>query len=158
MQCPVLQCNPARTPAKIIKPDPFWVYCSLARSLQFLTFTRPDITFIVQQICLYMHDPRETHFHALKHILRYVRGSLDHGVQLHASPSSDLQIGAGPQSPDGPPPIFAYFLGITSSLRHLKDKESSSGHMQSPNIMAWPRLLPRHVGYKISFASFDAHR
>ena len=90
MQCPVLQCNPARTPAEIIKPDPFWVYCSLARALQFLTFNRPDITFIVQQICLYMHDTREPHFYALKRILRYVRGSLDHGVQLHASPSSDL--------------------------------------------------------------------
>ncbi|GKE50571.1 ribonuclease H-like domain-containing protein [Tanacetum coccineum] len=26
----------------------------------------------VQQICLYMHDPREPHFAALKRILRYV--------------------------------------------------------------------------------------
>ncbi|GJY57106.1 ribonuclease H-like domain-containing protein [Tanacetum coccineum] len=35
----------------------------------------------VQQICLYMHDPKEPHFAALKRILRYVRGTVTH---LHA--------------------------------------------------------------------------
>lgn len=44
----------------------------------------------MQQICLYIHDPREPHLHALKCILRYVKGTLDHGLQLHVSPSSDL--------------------------------------------------------------------
>ncbi|GJZ34670.1 ribonuclease H-like domain-containing protein [Tanacetum coccineum] len=34
----------------------------LAGSLQYLTFTRPDISYVVQQICLFMHDPREPHF------------------------------------------------------------------------------------------------
>nr|GEY40197.1 ribonuclease H-like domain-containing protein [Tanacetum cinerariifolium] len=46
------------------------LYRSLASSLQYLTFTRPDISYAVQQICLYMHDPREPHFSALKRILR----------------------------------------------------------------------------------------
>ncbi|GKF12435.1 ribonuclease H-like domain-containing protein, partial [Tanacetum coccineum] len=36
----------------------------------YVTFTRPDITYAVQQVCLYMHDPREPHFSALKRILR----------------------------------------------------------------------------------------
>ncbi|GJR86294.1 ribonuclease H-like domain-containing protein, partial [Tanacetum coccineum] len=30
----------------------------------------PDITYAVQQVCIYMHDPREPHFSALKRILR----------------------------------------------------------------------------------------
>ncbi|GJY23109.1 vacuolar protein sorting-associated protein 62, partial [Tanacetum coccineum] len=30
-------------------------------------------------VCLYMHDPRDPHFTALKRILRYVRGTLDYG-------------------------------------------------------------------------------
>nr|GEV87029.1 ribonuclease H-like domain-containing protein [Tanacetum cinerariifolium] len=59
-------------------------------SLQYLTFTRPDISYDVQQICLYMHDPRDPHFTALKHILRYVRGTIDHGLQLHVSSTSQL--------------------------------------------------------------------
>ncbi|GJY15554.1 ribonuclease H-like domain-containing protein [Tanacetum coccineum] len=48
------------------------LYRSLARGLQYLTFTRPDLSYAVQQIFLYNHDPRETHFAALKRILRYV--------------------------------------------------------------------------------------
>nr|GEV13183.1 ribonuclease H-like domain-containing protein [Tanacetum cinerariifolium] len=44
-----------------------------------------DLSYAVQQICLYMHDPRDAHFTALKRILCYVRGSLDYGMQLHTS-------------------------------------------------------------------------
>lgn len=34
------------------------LYRSLAGALQYLTFTRPDIAYAVQQCCLFMHDPR----------------------------------------------------------------------------------------------------
>jgi hypothetical protein len=37
---------------------------SLDRALQYLTFTRPDITYTAQQICLHMHDPWESHLAA----------------------------------------------------------------------------------------------
>nr|GEX86836.1 ribonuclease H-like domain-containing protein [Tanacetum cinerariifolium] len=66
------------------------LYRSLAGSLQYLTFTRPDITYIVQQVCLYTHDPREPHFSALKRILRYVQGTLDYGLQLFSSTTDSL--------------------------------------------------------------------
>nr|GEW72155.1 ribonuclease H-like domain-containing protein [Tanacetum cinerariifolium] len=41
-------------------------------------------------VCLYMHDPREPHLSALKQILRYVRGTLDHGLQLFSSFTTSL--------------------------------------------------------------------
>nr|GEY45352.1 hypothetical protein [Tanacetum cinerariifolium] len=41
-----------------------------------------DLSYVVQHVCLYMHDPRDPHFTALKRILRYVRGTLDYGLQL----------------------------------------------------------------------------
>nr|GEV17512.1 ribonuclease H-like domain-containing protein [Tanacetum cinerariifolium] len=66
------------------------LYRSLAGSLQYLTFTRLDISYAVQQVCLYMHDPRESHLSALKRILRYVRGTLDYGLQLFSSLTTDL--------------------------------------------------------------------
>ncbi|GKE63443.1 ribonuclease H-like domain-containing protein, partial [Tanacetum coccineum] len=44
----------------------------------------------VQHACLYMHDPREPHFSALKQILQYVRGTLDYGLQLFSSSNTDL--------------------------------------------------------------------
>jgi hypothetical protein len=60
-------------------------YRSLACTLQYLTFTRPDIAFAVQQICLYMHDPREPHLAALKRILRYLQGTMSLGLTMRRS-------------------------------------------------------------------------
>ncbi|GKA36229.1 ribonuclease H-like domain-containing protein, partial [Tanacetum coccineum] len=66
------------------------LYRSLEVSLRYLPFTRPDISYAVQQVCLYMHDPQEPHFLALKRILRYVRGTLDYGLQLFSSSTTSL--------------------------------------------------------------------
>ena len=67
-------------------------YRSLAGALQYLTFTRPDLTYAVQQICLHMHDPQESHLAALKRLLRYVRGTVGFGLVLHRSPTSELVV------------------------------------------------------------------
>ncbi|GKB32673.1 ribonuclease H-like domain-containing protein [Tanacetum coccineum] len=91
-------CNPCRTPVDTESKlgsdgDPVsdpTLYRSLAGALQYLTFTRPDISYAVQQVCLYMHDPRAPHFTALKRILRYVRGTLTFGLQIHASTTAQL--------------------------------------------------------------------
>jgi hypothetical protein len=58
---------------------------SIAEALQYLTFTWPDITYVVQQICLHMHDPRGHHLTAMKHILRYLRGMPDFGFSRSSS-------------------------------------------------------------------------
>ncbi|KAK1615996.1 hypothetical protein QYE76_021513 [Lolium multiflorum] len=65
-------------------------YMSLAGALQYLTLTRPDISYVVQQICLYMHAPRKPHIALVKRVLRYVRGTLDFGLHLRASSSTAL--------------------------------------------------------------------
>jgi hypothetical protein len=53
------------------------LYRSLVGALKYLTFTRPDITYAVQQVCLHMHDPRELHLSAVKRILCYLQGTPD---------------------------------------------------------------------------------
>ena len=60
-------------------------YRSLAGALQYLTFTRPDISYAVQQVCLFMHDPKTQHMSALKRIIRYIHGTIDFGLHLHPS-------------------------------------------------------------------------
>ncbi|GKD00394.1 ribonuclease H-like domain-containing protein [Tanacetum coccineum] len=92
--------NPSRTPVDIesklrddgdLVSDPT-LYRSLTGALQYLTFTRPDISYTVQKVCLHMHDPQELHFSALKRILRYVHGTLDHGLQLFSSSTISLVV------------------------------------------------------------------
>ncbi|XP_048613467.1 uncharacterized mitochondrial protein AtMg00810-like [Brassica napus] len=36
----------------------------------------------VQQLCLFMHDPRESHLQALKRVIRYLKGTTHMGLQL----------------------------------------------------------------------------
>nr|GEU89148.1 ribonuclease H-like domain-containing protein [Tanacetum cinerariifolium] len=94
----MVNCNPIWTPIDTESKlgsdgDPVsdpTLYRSLAGSLQYLTFTRPNISYAVQQVCLYMHDPRESHFDSLKRILRYVRGTLGYGLQLFSSSTTNL--------------------------------------------------------------------
>jgi hypothetical protein len=57
-------------------------YRSLADALQYLTLTRPDLAYAVQQVCLFMHDPREPHLAMLKRVLRYVKGTLPTGLHI----------------------------------------------------------------------------
>jgi hypothetical protein len=57
-------------------------YHSLAGALQYLTLTRPDLPYAVQQVCLFMHDPREPHLAMLKLVLRYVKGTLSTGLHI----------------------------------------------------------------------------
>ncbi|GJZ56988.1 ribonuclease H-like domain-containing protein [Tanacetum coccineum] len=95
-QAHMVNFNPTRTPVdtqSIVGPDddPVFdpaLYRSLADGLQYLTFTHPDISYAVQQIFLYINDPRELHLASLKRVLRYVYGTLDFGLQIYALSST----------------------------------------------------------------------
>lgn len=73
---------------------------NLAGALQYLTFTRLDITYYavqldityyaVQQVCLHMHDLKKDHMAALERILRYLRGTISHGIHLYKSSLTGL--------------------------------------------------------------------
>lgn len=59
-------------------------------SLQYLAFTRPDITFDVNIICQAMHSPDERHWQGVKNILRYLNATADLQFFILASPSNSL--------------------------------------------------------------------
>ncbi|GJX83605.1 ribonuclease H-like domain-containing protein [Tanacetum coccineum] len=94
----MFNCNTSRTPVDTESKlgdtgdvvSDLTLYRSLAGSLQYLTFTRPNISYVVQQVYLHMHDPREPHLSALKRILHYVYGTLDYGLQLFSSSTKYL--------------------------------------------------------------------
>jgi hypothetical protein len=55
-------------------------YRQLIGSLMYLVNTRPDICFAVNTLSQYMVEPRSVHMVGAKHILRYVAGIMDFGL------------------------------------------------------------------------------
>lgn len=70
-------------------PDPK-EYRGLVGSLQYLSFTRPDLCYAVNRLSQYMHMPTTEHWAAVKRILRYLAGTLDHGIFLRKGNSLSL--------------------------------------------------------------------
>jgi histone deacetylase 1/2 len=74
----------------VLSSDDATKYRSLVGGLQYLTMTRPDLSFVVNKVCQYLHEPRTPHMSAVKRILRYVRYTIDSGLQLFATTSTLL--------------------------------------------------------------------
>ncbi|KAM1213133.1 hypothetical protein ACFXTH_004514 [Malus domestica] len=67
------------------------LYRSIVGALQYLTFTRPDIAFSVHQVAQFMQCPMESHYLAVKRILRYLNGTQHYGLQYT---KGDLELNA----------------------------------------------------------------
>ncbi|XP_058777060.1 uncharacterized mitochondrial protein AtMg00810-like [Vicia villosa] len=84
-------CAPVSTPmqstCKLTKAgspafgDPY-MYRSVVGALRYATLTRPDIAYAVNKVCQFMAHPLDTHWVEVKRILRYLKGTLTHGLQL----------------------------------------------------------------------------
>jgi transposase InsO family protein len=66
------------------------LYRKLVGSLVYLTITRPDISFAVQQVSQFLQTPRHLHLTAVRRIIRYVHGTPTRGLFFPASNSTHL--------------------------------------------------------------------
>ncbi|XP_019175785.1 PREDICTED: uncharacterized protein LOC109171109 [Ipomoea nil] len=94
----MVDCKPVATPVSSAKPvegpvvpyaDPTH-YRSLAGALQYLTVTRPDLSYAVNRLCQHMHAPTTADWAGLKRVLRYVNGTLNLGLHISCSESLDI--------------------------------------------------------------------
>jgi hypothetical protein len=81
--------KPARTPcvsgSKMSKFDGDLLsnpteFRHIVGALQYVTLTRPDIAYSVNQLCQHMHAPTSTHLTAAKRVLRYLKGTINCGL------------------------------------------------------------------------------
>jgi hypothetical protein len=61
------------------------IYCQLIGSLMYLVNTRLDISFAINPLSRFMVDPRRVHWIAAKHVLRYLRGTMEYGLLYERS-------------------------------------------------------------------------
>lgn len=67
------------------------LYRSLVGKLNFLTNTRPDLSYSVQTLSQFMQHPSVSHFSALQHLLNYVHSTAGQGIFLKAGDQLTLQ-------------------------------------------------------------------
>lgn len=67
-------------------------YRQIVGALQYLTMTRPELTYAVNQACQFMHSPTTTHLQAVKRILWYIKRTIDLGN--HLTPISSFTLHA----------------------------------------------------------------
>ncbi|XP_026419650.1 uncharacterized protein LOC113315603 [Papaver somniferum] len=96
----MLGCKPCKTPVPQVQRVSVFdgtalsddsSYRSLVGGLQYLTLTRPDISFDVNYVSQFLHCPTYVHLQLAKRILRYIKGSLGQGLTFSAGNCSNLQ-------------------------------------------------------------------
>jgi hypothetical protein len=60
---------------------------SVVGALQYLTLTRPDISFAVNKVCQFLHASTMVHWAAVKRILRYLKSCTRVGLRIIKSRS-----------------------------------------------------------------------
>jgi hypothetical protein len=98
----MMNCHPVSTP-----PDPHIILRDKANNedhefegpyqqaigclMYAMVLTRDDITFAVTRCAQYSSKPRLSHWAAVKRVMRYIRGTLSHGITFFG-PSFDLSL------------------------------------------------------------------
>lgn len=91
----MVECKPCSTPTALksatsaLDDLPYSqpsFYRSLVGALRYLTITRPNFAFIVKQACQHMQTPTLGHFAMVKRLLRYVKGTIHHGLHFSDGP------------------------------------------------------------------------
>nr|KYP42777.1 Retrovirus-related Pol polyprotein from transposon TNT 1-94 [Cajanus cajan] len=101
------------------------LFRSVVGALQYATLTRPDISYSVNKVCQFMAQPLDTHWIAVKRILRYLKGTISHGLHFR-------------------PAVLGKSFNLTAMCdadwaSDIDDKRSTSGSsiFLGPNLISW---------------------
>ena len=139
----MLECNPKSTPmsskTKLSAQDGSPLsngeyFRSVVGSLQYLSFTRPDISFAVNKVCQFLHNPLDSHWEAVKRILRYLSHTSNSAMTIRPGSSFNLTAYSDFESLDH---LLAY--SDADWAGDIDDRRSTGGYCVffGPNLISW---------------------
>ncbi|KAG6421188.1 hypothetical protein SASPL_117738 [Salvia splendens] len=161
----LLGCKPASTPMDSIKQlqvdagppleDPT-IYRRLVGRLAYLCITRPDITFVVNKLSQFLSKPCSDHLVAAERVLKYLKGTVGHGLFYSAQADLSLSIFSDADwagCPDTRRSISGFCLFLGTSLLSWRSKKqhtvSRSSAEADTALIGLLRLLVKHLFQKI---------
>ena len=101
------------------------LYRSVVGAFQYTTVTRLELSYAMNKVCLFMANPMDSYWTIVKCILRYLKGSIRHGLDFKVAFSSQ--------------PFTIKALYDANWASDPDDKRSTSGVVIyfSPNLVAW---------------------
>jgi hypothetical protein len=116
-------------------------YRSIVGALQYLTLTRPDISYAVNKVCQFLHAPTSVHWTAVKRIIRFLQHTLDSTFLIR--PSSSTMVSAFSD---------ADWAGCTD------DRKSTGGFavFLGPNLISWCAKKQKTVSRSSTEAEYKA--
>ncbi|XP_050157447.1 uncharacterized mitochondrial protein AtMg00240-like [Malus sylvestris] len=144
-------CKPANTPCKphsqmlLNEGKPLQdstLYRSLVGPLQYLTFTRPDITYAVNSVCQFITAPTDVHLISVKRIIRYLQGTIECGITystdfaMHLTTFSDADW-VGDLNTRRSVTGYVVYLGGIRSPGNQRSKHQFLEALQKQNTRYW---------------------
>ncbi|CAN6343044.1 unnamed protein product [Urochloa humidicola] len=147
----------AKLPSDAGKPidDPTF-YHSIVGALQFVTMTRPDLTYAVQQACLHMHDPKDVHWSVCCAMCMALRARVCNFTvrPLWHSLATPTRTGPVARTRSDQCRAFACSSATRWCLGHPNDSPSSPDQARRLSIEGSPMSRRSAVGFDTFLANF----
>jgi len=121
--------------------------------MQVMVTSRPDIAFAVGLVSRFISQPRQSHWEAVKQIMRYLKGTIDIGLTFGKStkplPLAVYADADYANNTDTRRSVTGYCFLLADgavSWRSRRNKQLLC-HQLRPNIWRLPRLLQKPFGY-----------
>ncbi|KAM0063403.1 putative RNA-directed DNA polymerase [Helianthus debilis subsp. tardiflorus] len=117
------------------------MYRSTVGALQYLVLTRPEIAYAISKVSQFLQTPTDRHWVAVKRILRYLKGTISHGLCIRRSTCVDLHAYSD-----------ADWAGCPD------DRRSTTGYyvFLGPNLISWSSKKQHTVARSSTEAEYRA--